>query len=72
MSNSESKNALVAAWKQEFDYTEEQNTCESCVHSKEVDGMIDRSWDWICMVNPHCQFIISKNGRCRLHTKKNK
>ena len=43
MSNSESKNALVAAWKQEFDYTEEHNTCESCVHSKEGYEM-----GWFC------------------------
>jgi len=63
-------NELVEETKKAIGYTEQQNTCSDCKHSKEVDGVIDRSWDWICNVNSICPFKVNPNGRCNLFIKK--
>lgn len=62
--------ALIEETKKAIGYTEKQNTCQDCKHSKEEDEVNDRSWDWVCRVNNLCPFVVNPNGRCNLHEKR--
>ncbi len=64
------KKELIKVTKKVIGYTEAQNTCDGCIYSEEVDGQIDRSWDWICKVSEICHFKINPKGRCNLHQPK--
>jgi hypothetical protein len=61
---------LIEQTKKAIGYTEQQNTCRDCKHSKEVDGTIDRTWDWICNVSNICPMSIKPEGRCNLFARK--
>lgn len=64
-------NQLIIETKKAIGYTEDQNTCEGCKHSEEIeDPQLDRNWYWICKVNSLCQFKVSKHGRCNLLEKR--
>jgi hypothetical protein len=57
----------------EMEYTDKPAPrCADCKFYSEVDGVLDRTWDSGCDLNPAFPLSISPNGRCKHFTLKPK
>ncbi len=56
---------IATAVKESMGYRESENKCMNCTHSEEKENLnVDRSWYWVCELNPAVTFTVSKNATC--------
>ncbi len=59
------KEELIEVLKEEMNYTEKDNRCNTCKFHIEEEGFVDRSWDSFCVYNNIGRFQVDKQrGRC--------